>query len=273
MIQTNNYEFNIVEGNDIVNPLVQLNPNFTKLDTILKAVADSGIGTALQVKSGINHAITKDDDCAVFKFVATADYRTGDTFSLNGDTVTLRCMDGTVPKDRAFVINQTVECAINGTLLTLIGGAGSVGASDVEYNNQNSGMTAVNVQEAIDELKGEIDAVPIIDNASDVDYDNTTSGLSATDVQGAIDEIAANSQEIVYQDYPLTLLSNASVTPFTSYSAIDISGFQANNIVISTNAIVPGSGYRVIVNASGNTLHAFGLSTGDITIRVAGIKR
>ena len=193
MIQTNNYEFNIVEGNDIVNPLVQLNPNFTKLDTILKAIADSGIGTALQVKSGINHAITKDDDCSVFKFIATADYRTGDTFSLNGDTVTMRCMDGTVPKDRAFVINQSVMCAINGTLLTLIGGSGTVDAADVSYSNSESGLTATNVQGAIDELKQEVEDIPVVDNASDVNYDNTASGLTANNVQSAIDELCEMS--------------------------------------------------------------------------------
>lgn len=55
-------------------------------------------------------------------------------------------------------------------------------ASNVTYDNDESGLEAENVQAAIDEL-----AQP---EAADVSYDNTDSGLSATDVQSAIDELA-----------------------------------------------------------------------------------
>ena len=41
MYTTTNYGFNIVEGTDIVNPLTQLNPNFTALDTDLKTWANA----------------------------------------------------------------------------------------------------------------------------------------------------------------------------------------------------------------------------------------
>ena len=66
------------------------------------------------------------------------------------------------------------------------GGTTSASASDVTYDNTSSGLTADNVQEAIDELKSDI---PTTMEASNVSYDNTSSGLTADDVQEAIDEL------------------------------------------------------------------------------------
>ena len=60
-----------------------------------------------------------------------------------------------------------------------------IGTSDnaaaVSYDNTSSGLTATNVQGAIDEVNAK--------DASDIAYDNTTSGLTATDVNAAIDEV------------------------------------------------------------------------------------
>lgn len=94
-------------------------------------------------------------------------------------------------------------------------------ASNIEFNNTNSGMVATSVQGAIDELSDKVDhaGASINDNAVNTEetwssskiqktienitvsgegsgsaittaYDNSTSGLSAGSVQGAIDEIA-----------------------------------------------------------------------------------
>ena len=52
MQTTTHYNFNIVEGTDIVNPLTQLNPNFTVLDTELYDVSLETIGNATEVVSG-----------------------------------------------------------------------------------------------------------------------------------------------------------------------------------------------------------------------------
>lgn len=66
----------------------------------------------------------------------------------------------------------------------------SASASSISYNNATSGLTAVNMQDAIDELEDEIDAVIAGEvTAADVTYSNATSGLTATDAQAAIDEV------------------------------------------------------------------------------------
>lgn len=63
-------------------------------------------------------------------------------------------------------------------------------ASAVTYDGTESGLSATNVQAAIDEVVSDIPTIPATYDADDIVYDNTTSGLTATDVQSAIDEIA-----------------------------------------------------------------------------------
>ena len=66
--------------------------------------------------------------------------------------------------------------------------SGSSSASGISYSNSTSGLTATNVQDAIDEVKSDI-PTNIPSTASQISYTNTSSGLSATNVQSAIDEL------------------------------------------------------------------------------------
>ena len=65
------------------------------------------------------------------------------------------------------------------------GGGGGGAADDVTYDPTASGLQATNVQDAIDEVAGDLAGL----SADDVTYDNTDSGLTADTVQGAIDEV------------------------------------------------------------------------------------
>lgn len=78
------------------------------------------------------------------------------------------------------------------------GGGGSSEAVDINYDNTQSGLSATNVQAAIDELEDEIDSiVPGGDvDAEDVGYNNITSGLTATNVQDAIDEVVDSVESV-----------------------------------------------------------------------------
>jgi hypothetical protein len=75
--------------------------------------------------------------------------------------------------------------------------AGAIAAGDVSYDNATSGLTATDVQAAIDEVAAAIPA-----DASELTYDPSGSGLTATDVQAAIDEvfaaIPADASELSY---------------------------------------------------------------------------
>lgn len=69
-------------------------------------------------------------------------------------------------------------------------------ASAVTYDGTESGLSATNVQAAIDEVVGDIPAIPETYAADDITYDNTTSGLTADDAQAAIDEVAGVTNEV-----------------------------------------------------------------------------
>ena len=154
MTNTTNYNFNICEGTDVVNPLVQNFPNWTNLDSILKSIEDSTVVRATCITSGTVHAVTyTNTDASVFRFTATGDWTTGDTMTVNGVSVSVYLPDGTAPQTGAFVINTEVLAIIQGTRVTLYTtGITSLDASDVVYDNAVSGLTATDVQNAIDEL-------------------------------------------------------------------------------------------------------------------------
>ena len=188
---TANFGFNIAEGTDIVNLLTQCYPNFTSLDSILQGIKETGVTVATDTKVGTVHQLVRtDSDCNMFRFIATGNYVSGDTFTVDGNAVTATAMDGTSLPGGAFVINQSVVGILNGLVLTIVGvtGVSSVNASDVTYDNTSSGLAATDVQNAIDEVAGDIPA-----NAAALSYDNTGSGLSATNVQDAIDEVVSSS--------------------------------------------------------------------------------
>lgn len=193
MTTTPNYGFKIAEGTDTVNLLTQSYPNFTDLDTILKSIELTGITSAVATKVGTVFNIVRTNTALnVLKFVATANYASGDTFTVDGVSVTATAVDGTALPAGAFVINQTVMALLNGTVLTVLVGSGAstIDAEDVNYDNSGSGLAATDVQAAIDEVVGDI---PTGFAATAITYDNTGSGLVATDVQAAIDELANNA--------------------------------------------------------------------------------
>lgn len=103
----------------------------------------------------------------------------------------------------ADVISNGRKYILNGSNQWIIqpqsgGGGGSSEAVDINYDNSQSGLSATNVQAAIDELEDEIDSiVPGGDvDAEDVGYNNITSGLTATNVQDAIDEVVDSVESV-----------------------------------------------------------------------------
>lgn len=187
MALTPNYSFIIPTGTDAVNLLTQCYPNFSSLDTLLKPIQESGVTVATDTKVGTVHQLVRtDSSCNMFRFIATANYASGDTFTVDGASVTATAMDGTALPAGAFVINQSVVCVLNNLVLTvMIAGkeTSSLAASAVTYDNTVSGLTATNAQDAIDELHDSVN----------IAYDNTGSGLTAVDVQSAIDELAGTT--------------------------------------------------------------------------------
>lgn len=117
---TTNYGFNISEGNDPVNPLVDIFPNWDAIDSDLKDVSDASVGTATELTTGTVHALSRSDtDKNVFVFIATSNYTAGDTFVLDGNQVSALTPDGQALASGSYVIGATVLCALHDTLITV----------------------------------------------------------------------------------------------------------------------------------------------------------
>lgn len=74
--------------------------------------------------------------------------------------------------------DKTIIGAIN-EIYAEIGGGSSVPASAVTYDNTNSGMTADDTQEAIDELKADIDAIVVPTSSFEIVRGTLTAGQTS----------------------------------------------------------------------------------------------
>lgn len=118
--QTTNYGFHISEGADLVNPLTDIFPNFEDIDTDLKGVSDSAVGTATELLTGTVHALVRSDsDRNVFTFTATSNFEAGETFTLDGVQVTALTPDGQTLSTGCYIIGSEVLVAVKGTLMTV----------------------------------------------------------------------------------------------------------------------------------------------------------
>lgn len=121
MQTTTNYGLKIYEGTDLFNPLTVENVNTSDLDTIVKGVSNAAVGTATELLTGTVHALTRFDTARdVFRFTATANFEAGETFEVDGVQVTAKTPDGQNLSTGAYVINSSVLCILDGTLLTVI---------------------------------------------------------------------------------------------------------------------------------------------------------
>lgn len=155
MQTTPNFGFNIVEGADIVNPLTQLNPNFTSLDTIFKYATNRLFNRATCTKTGTVFAVVKDNTtfggasgADVMKFTAPADWNTGDTMTLDGTSVTVQLVDGSAPTTGCIASGSEVIILQKGTTVTVLASAKYIpAASEVTTSGGDS------VQDYIDNTK------------------------------------------------------------------------------------------------------------------------
>lgn len=120
MLQSTHYELKLVEGSDIVNPLVIDRPNYETIDGVMYENESKSIGNATELKSGTIHALTRTKgNQRFFCFTATSNYDAGDTFTVDSVPVTALLPNGTALPDNAYVVNGTVLCSLIGTLLTV----------------------------------------------------------------------------------------------------------------------------------------------------------
>lgn len=170
MTNTTNYELTKVEGTDLFNPLTQVNPNWDKIDTAMKANQGAGITNATHNKSGTLHALVRAvAGVPVIRFTATGDFRTGDTFTIDGQNVTARLPDGSSLPDYAFRINSNIIAIQAGGVLTIVTNGASVNLDGYMETSDYVGSGAT----------GKVHAAEVADAAT-----SATSANNATNLNG-----------------------------------------------------------------------------------------
>lgn len=136
MTNTTYYNLNIVEGTDIVNPLIVDNPNYEKIDEVMHGNAVSGVTLATEIANATVHAITRENsECAVIRFIATSEWKAGDTITVDGVPVTALLPSGETLPDGAYVINANVLCILTGTNITVYAERKKTdSANEIAYN-------------------------------------------------------------------------------------------------------------------------------------------
>ena len=180
---TTNYGLNISEGTDLVNPLTDIFPNFETLDSDLKDVSDSAVGSATELLTGTVHALTRaDSDRDIFTFTATSNFEAGETFTLDGVQVTALTPDGQTLSTGCYIIGSEVLCAVKGTLVTFYVNPSKALDSD-KLDGHDSSYFATD---------SDLDAVA--QDVSDISTKVGTGVLQTTaqDCVGAINEVNSN---------------------------------------------------------------------------------
>lgn len=170
MTNTTYYNLNIVEGTDIVNPLTVDNPNYEKIDEVMHDNAVAGVTLATELTNATIHALTRENsDCSVIRFIATSQWKAGDSVTVDGVPVLALLPSGETLPDGAYVINANVLCVLTGTNLTVYASKNAANASEIPYNDTNVKTELDNLNTSVQETKT---SVQEISNNLNLDYSN-----------------------------------------------------------------------------------------------------
>lgn len=139
MQTTTNYNYKVYEGDDLFNPLTVENANIREIDEDMKQNANNGVWTANHLRANTIHTLTRTNpDARMFTFNATSKFDLGDSFTVDGVSVTALMPNGAGLPDGVFVIGSTVLCSLVGTLLTIY----SVGTGKADDSEKLDGQPA-----------------------------------------------------------------------------------------------------------------------------------
>lgn len=252
MRTSEHFNLNLVEGSDVVNPLVQDVPNYEAIDTAMFDNKSASVGVATELKSGTVHALTRlNTDAAMFRFKATSRFGVGETFTVDGIQVTALLPDGTPLEDGAYIIGSTVLCSLVETLLTVYTTRTTAEDTD-KFDGHTSDYYATKA------------ALDTVDNTA------TAAGALATQVSGNLTNKTtldyANAQSTTYtsgasvvknisKHCVLLIRHNLAYNHSASYGYIFVS---VNGTVVANNSIAKTNANQ------GSTITLPDLNVGDV---------
>lgn len=237
--QTTYYEFNKPEGTDLVNPLVDTNPNWDLLDADLHDFNLRSIANCNEIVTLGVHAISRLDTTSKFlKWIATANFTAGDTFTVDGLVVAASTPAGASLQTNAYVTGSVVLACLNA---------------------DNSAMTiyvsGTTVADDSNRLGGELPsyygtASDVSDNASDIT--NLQNQVGNTSIVGIGDGTDTGAISFL----------NGFIPTYTGRTL----AYEKQNSIVNEDVTFTTSGlYRILVSSLSGTsiLVQWRLSNGD----------
>lgn len=150
------------------------------------------------------------------------------TTAVAGNTGSINTINSLIGNGQPTTEDKTIIGAIN-EIYADIGGGTGVSAADVTYDNTSSGMTADDVQEAIDELKADVDAIVVPASSFEIVRGTLTAGQTSVALT-ASKAVAATALIDVFADVyglnPSTVTVAGAVVTLT-FAA------QASNVAVA----------------------------------------
>lgn len=275
MTQTTYYEFNKPEGTDLVNPLVDTNPNWDKLDADLHEFNERSIANCTEVVTLGVHAISRLDTTAKFlKWIATANFTAGETFTVDGLAVAASTPAGSPLATGAYVTGSVVLACLNAdnTAMTIYV-SGTTVASDAErlggqlpaYYATQSDMS--NAQTDITNLQNKMGNTSIVgigdgtatgaisainEDLSDLTGNELNAGVNLWNTS-SVNKFTAPSDGYIYTN---TNVSQGTPYVYISYTIeggaipLDLQTFAGGTSASGRNAVFIKKGMKVYVTSS-----------------------
>lgn len=189
--KTTNYELSQFIGSDKPAWLVDYNGDMSKIDNQMKANADAAASAASQASSaGTAASGAADGVQALNTQINGAGGIASDLVTVQGSINTINSLIG---NGEPTTQDKTIIGAINEIAAEIP--SGEVAADHVTYDNTTSGLTADDVQAAIDEV---VAAIPSIVSTSEVQSGTLTAGQTSVVLTFSEQTISANTLIDVY---------------------------------------------------------------------------
>lgn len=179
--------------------LVDWNGAMNAIDSAIAALQTAESGTAASL-AALSNSVTalsntvSQQTTAIETVTQSVNQLAGNVTTINGNINTINSLIG---NGEPTTTDKTIIGAINEINAKLPEG-GAVEADDVSYDNTDSGLTATNVQDAIDEVNGKIPSLPAA--TSEVQRGSLAIGSTSVALTFASQTIGANTLVDVYTD-------------------------------------------------------------------------
>lgn len=195
--KTTNLELSQFIGSDKPQWLVDYNGDMSKIDAGVANVKAQADATDLTVASHTS-SIANLSQASSDQGSAITALRT----DVDGNTGSINTINSLIGNGEPTTTDKTIIGAIN-EIYADIGGGDGVAADEVTYDNTSSGLTATDVQAAIDEVYAAIPSTPSA--TSEVQHGTLTAGQTSVALTFASQTIGANTLVDVYTgDYAVT---------------------------------------------------------------------